>query len=133
MTPISAEQINDAVVNKDWPLFESVQFDTQDATEQKHTAVCQLRVTSELSYLAGHFPEQPVVPGVVQVHWVGELAKKVFACEGFSELKKVKFSNPILPDAQLALSLSFQKSKNQVNFVYSDDQQTYSSGVMVFQ
>lgn len=133
MTPISAEQLNDTLVSQDWPFFEDVAVVPQlDPLSDKQTINYQITIQPELSYLAGHFPEQPVVPGVVQVHWVGELSKRFFACEGFSALKKVKFSNPILPTTCLELSLSYTKSNKAVNFVYSDKQHAYSSGVVSF-
>ena len=133
MMSISAEQLNDSLVNIDWPFFEDVKLITeQDSSSDRHTINSQITIQPELSYLAGHFPDQPIVPGVVQVHWAGELSKRFFACDGFCSLKKVKFSNPILPMTTLQLSLSFSDSSNAVNFVYSDNQQTFSSGLVAF-
>ena len=125
MKSISAEQLNQDLVSLDWPYFDNISIDEQ-------TVKYDITVKPELSYLAGHFPQQPVVPGVVQIHWAGELSKQFFSCVGFSSLKKVKFSNPILPESSLELILNYKKSVNQVNFDYVDDQQVYSSGVISF-
>ncbi len=134
MMPISAEQLNESLVKLDWPHFEDIFIDAQDnSKDDKQTIKYSLIIKPDLSYLTGHFPQQSIVPGVVQVHWAGELAQQFFNCCGFSSLKKVKFSNPILPKMSLQLSLSFKKSVNQVYFVYSDEQQPYSSGIISFQ
>lgn len=133
MTPISAKKLNDSLVSLDWPYFD----DISDVIENngihgKQTIHFHITINPDLSYLAGHFPQQPIVPGVVQVHWAGELSKQFFDCDGFSSLKKVKFSNPILPKTSLLLSVSFKEGSQQVNFTYSDEKQTYSSGVILF-
>jgi hypothetical protein len=42
----------------------------EDRIEQR------IRVPNELACWPGHFPEHPVVPGVLQVHWAMELAAR---------------------------------------------------------
>lgn len=128
----TATQLNQELDSLEWPRFDSVSLD-ESSDEQKSVLQCDITINADLSYFDGHFPEQPVVPGVVQVHWVGELAQRYFACQGFSALKKVKFNNTILPTAALQLVLKHDQKSHQISFEYRDSGQRYSSGVISFQ
>ncbi|KAB2840154.1 MAG: AMP-binding protein, partial [Burkholderiales bacterium] len=46
------------------------------------TLVLQLRVAPELDFFAGHFPSQPILPGVMQVHWAIHFARLEALTEG---------------------------------------------------
>lgn len=122
---VSVDLLNQSLVREDWPRFDFVSL--VDAALQ-----LDIHIRSDLSYLAGHFPEQPVVPGVVQIHWVAELARRVFECRGFVNLKKIKFSNVVLPESSLKLRIE-HRSDASCHFEYHDAQQSYSSGVISFQ
>jgi len=121
----NADSLNKQYDEAEWPRFDSVVVNGRQAQ-------CSIYINSNLSYFEGHFPEQSVVPGVVQVHWVGELAQKLFACEGFNKLKKIKFSNVILPSSSLILSLDYRLQTGDISFEYKDANQCYSSGLISF-
>lgn len=124
LTP-SLAQLNDEFEPALWPRFEAIDLNHM-------TATFKLSVHSELSYFAGHFPEQAVLPGVVQVHWASKLAQRFFSCEGFAELKKIKFHSMVLPITNIELCLVCQADRHKVEFVFSDDQQRLSSGILLF-
>jgi 3-hydroxymyristoyl/3-hydroxydecanoyl-(acyl carrier protein) dehydratase len=92
----------------------------------------KLHINPLLNYFAGHFPDQPVLPGVVQVHWAGELAKLLFKLKGFTALQGTKFNGMILPDAIVTLALSFNQEKSSVRFKYFEADQKYSLGTLIF-
>lgn len=132
MSLISAEQLNTTLDPKLWPTFRAV-------TEQANGALLSLYVPERLSYFAGHFPTQAVLPGVVQVHWVGELSRMFFDIEGFSELKSVKFNSMILPSSDVELDLQFSEERQSLRFQYTGndpsndkEQIKFSNGNMVF-
>lgn len=130
MSTITAESLNKQLDSNEWPLVESLEH-FENGVEMA------LSVPECLSYFEGHFPEQAVLPGVVQVHWVGELAGKLFSDQNvsigyFSELKSLKFNSMVLPNTKLNLSLQFNAERNSLKFSYFSDNDKYSSGVLGF-
>lgn len=131
MSLISAEQLNQSLDPTIWPRFDLIEG-------QDKLVTILLYVPDNLSYFAGHFPTQAVLPGVVQVHWVGELAKKIFTVTGFSQLKSIKFSNMVLPDQTLELTLKYAQEKGTVRFSFQSpdsdgsQQMKFSSGMLSF-
>jgi len=99
-------------------------------TEQN--AVVDLFIQQELSWFVGHFPEQPVLPGVVQTHWACEFAQHIFALKGLKKVSNLKFKTMVLPDTELTLKISFNQAKNVVAFSYQNDNETFSTGSLLF-
>jgi 3-hydroxymyristoyl/3-hydroxydecanoyl-(acyl carrier protein) dehydratase len=115
--------------SRQWPQFSGATGEQSESGSELHF---DLLISSELSYFAGHFPQQAVLPGVVQVHWAVELTRQYLQLSGFAELRQVKFSNMILPECAVRLSLKQQTGKDSVRFRYSDQIQQYSSGSIYF-
>ena len=67
----------------------------------------RLDVNPELSWFNGHFPGQPVLPGVIQLHWAVLISRALFGLEGVpSEVKRLKFKRTIVPPREVDLLLS---------------------------
>ncbi len=93
----------------------------------------QLSIPSNLEVFAGHFPEEPVLPGILQVHWAVALAEFCFdraLGDGFNAMQGIKFNSMVLPSAELQLSLKLQDSK--LTFSYWQNGVKYSNGSLVF-
>lgn len=91
-----------------------------------------LRVQSELDYFEGHFPGQPILPGVVQVDWAVRMAHQYLTVKGsFSALEKVKFQSLVLPEATLTLALTWHDHKQAIAFSYQNVDRQCSSGMIV--
>ena len=93
--------------------------------------ICCL-VPKNLSWFKGHFPEQPVLPGVVQVNWASEIAQLLMNVKEFRGINSLKFNSMILPDTKIVMSLKHNQETNNVKFTYKSGEILYSSGVLNF-
>jgi 3-hydroxymyristoyl/3-hydroxydecanoyl-(acyl carrier protein) dehydratase len=89
-----------------------------------------LSVPAELDVFRGHFPEMPVLPGVVQIDWALRLARAQGLIRGEAEMRdfQVKFRNIIRPQMPLTLTLRFDDIKRRVHFDYHCAGALMSSG-----
>ena len=85
-------------------------------------------VGDDLAVLQGHFPTEPIVPGVAQLFWAAALARRVFprcatASSGLTgEVRSLKFKRVILPGTQLRISLTLKEGDPpHVAFDYQSD------------
>lgn len=68
----------------------------------------------------GHFPEQPVLPGVAQIHWAARTAQRHLSCRGrFSGLEALKFLRLIVPPADIELELDWAADTGLLGFRYT--------------
>jgi 3-hydroxymyristoyl/3-hydroxydecanoyl-(acyl carrier protein) dehydratase len=89
-----------------------------------------LRVPADLAFLEGHFPGQPVVAGVVQIHWVMQAAAdwlgaapRVLGFEG------LRFRDVLLPEQVFRLALTLSESGDRLRFeLTADDGRVFASG-----
>jgi len=117
----------------DWPALLDYSM-IENADEKTITAKINCLVPADLSWFAGHFPEQAVLPGVVQTHWAGELSVALFPVSDFQQVNGLKFKSMILPDTKLALTLVFKAEKNSVAFRYENSQSemVFTTGSLLF-
>ncbi len=87
----------------------------------------QLFLPAELVYFRGHFPDHPVLPGVVQLRWAIALAKPLGVAADFDTLERLKFTRPMVPGMRLTLSLSVAGA-GDIRFRYHDAGGDFSSG-----
>lgn len=74
-------------------FYKILEFNNSD---HQISAVIKLNKSHEI--YKGHFPGQPVVPGVMQLQIIKELAEKAIACELImSEVSFAKFLNMVDP------------------------------------
>lgn len=111
-----------------WPRFDGL-----ITCEQR----CRLDIFigADMHWLEGHFPQQPVVAGVVQTHWAGEIAKQLFATgDEFIRIDNLKFQQVILPEQSLQLTLEANVSaeNRSIKFCYRTDDTLFSEGKLVF-
>lgn len=68
------------------------------------TALC--RVDPSLDIFRGHFPGNPILPGVVMLEWLQQLSESQGAFPAVCSWKKVKFLSPVKPGTVLAFRLT---------------------------
>lgn len=94
----------------------------------------QLFVPKDLDYFNGHFPNAPILAGVVQLHWAVEYAKKYFLLAELEvkNIEVLKFQVVIIPGQELKLTL-IKKTANKVLFSYGSTKGQHASGRIVFE
>jgi acyl-coenzyme A synthetase/AMP-(fatty) acid ligase/3-hydroxymyristoyl/3-hydroxydecanoyl-(acyl carrier protein) dehydratase len=89
----------------------------------------QLSVPPDLAYFSGHFPEAPVLPGVVQVEWALNLGRQLLNLGGaFAGMEVLKFQQLVRPGDEIQLHLRFDPERSKLYFAYRNDTATCSSG-----
>jgi len=89
------------------------------------SATAIMNVKKDGFYVQGHFPGQPVMPGVLIVEAVGQAAAALTACGidpkeydnklvYLMSVEKAKFRNPVIPDCILELKIEAIRSHGRV-------------------
>ena len=88
-----------------------------------------LAVPAGLGAFAGHFPDQPILPGVVQIDWAIRLAAlHLDVAPPIARDFQVKFRRVIQPEAALSLTLRYDRAKGTLFFEYRVGEEIASSG-----
>ncbi|WP_342623565.1 AMP-binding protein [Pseudomonas alkylphenolica] len=94
----------------------------------------QLAVSADLAYFSGHFPQTPVLPGVVQIDWAIALGQALLdRPRRFAGMEVVKFQRVVRPGDLLTLTLRFDGERGKLYFNYSNDGEPCSSGRIVLE
>ena len=100
---------------------------------ERRTISCELAVPRELHVLRDHFPGAPVVPGVMQVAWAVELARRHGLASGpLHEILTAKFRRLVLPGMRLAARVESGPAPGQCCFVFELGGVAVSSGRLQF-
>ncbi len=93
-----------------------------------------LLVSPDLAHFPGHFPGQPLLPGVVEIDWAVRLAQRHFTLpsQRFSALKNLKFTSPVLPGTTLKLVLLWSAEKSRLEFTYTAGERACATGHLLF-
>ena len=90
-----------------------------------HSATAIMNVKKNSFYVDGHFPDNPVMPGVLIVEAFGQAAAALTA-HGIDEkeyqdklvflmsVEKARFRNPVIPDCKLELKIEAIRSHGRV-------------------
>ena len=90
-----------------------------------HSATAIVHVKKDSFFVQGHFPDQPVMPGVLIVESFGQAAAALTA-DGLDRatyknklvflmgVEKARFRNPVIPDCKLILQIEAIRSHGRV-------------------
>ena len=120
-----------SVASESGPVFYPLILDVRRGEDA--SVVLDMQVPASLVHFAGHFPEMPILPGVIQVDWAIRFAKQYLVPDGaFSALENIKFLALIFPDARLQLMLKWDAAARRLDFSYANDRRKFSTGRVVF-
>ena len=89
------------------------------------------RVAADHPSLPGHFPDRPIVPGVVLLDEVVALVQAALAAPGAVGLPAVKFVRPVLPE-QVVTVCCGAPSDGRIAFVATVDSHLVLRGSVQF-
>lgn len=120
---IGKEFENLAISKCQEPIMKSVKYN-------KNTFEGDFCFLKDSIYFQGHFPDFPILPGVIQLHFVFYILKYYFSVvpQKYS-LLKLKFMNLIVPQQFVHLSIENILSEN-ISFKYYQGDKVYSSGII---
>ncbi|HVZ99878.1 MAG TPA: AMP-binding protein [Caulobacterales bacterium] len=102
-------------------------LDVRSRTETQ--AEIAFALAPELVFFDGHFPGQPILPGVAQVHIAALLAQKLWGVwPSESNLARVKFRRTLLPSDFVVVKLSRKPDTGRVTFSFHLGEEEVSRG-----
>ena len=94
----------------------------------------EISAPEELYFFRGHFPEQAILPGVVQVHWAIELARSYLDLKSsFKGIEGLKFHRVITPCSTLRLTLEKSEQTGKLHFSFASEDGVHSQGRILFE
>ena len=87
-------------------------------------AIAKYTVKGDEFFLKGHFPDNPVVPGVILCEMMGQSACVLLDVDGkftpyFTGMNNVKFKNKVVPGDTIELKSRVEKVKGPFYFIKS--------------
>lgn len=106
------------------------QVEPLSAVEQDGEWQLELVVPLDLAHFTGHFPQTPVLPGVVQVDWAQQLARRLIndLPPRFCGMEVLKFQQLVRPGDRLQLTLRFDAARGKLYFAFRNGEAPCSSG-----
>lgn len=96
-------------------------------------AALLLSIPPDIECVAGHFPASPIVPGVVQLEWAIESARRLLAVVGdLTRMEALKFQHVMVPGMAVTLTLKWAAAERKLYFAYQSETARFSSGRLSF-
>ena len=121
MEILNKKQISDLLPHREPMLLIDRLYDIKKLS----SATAVVEVKKESFFVQGHFPDQPVMPGVLIVESFGQAAAALTA-NGLDKsyyenklvflmgVEKARFRNPVIPDCELILKIEAIRSHGRV-------------------
>tara|TARA_R110002110_G_scaffold29975_5_gene106239 strand:+ start:5096 stop:6775 length:1680 start_codon:yes stop_codon:yes gene_type:complete len=94
------------------------------------SATFELSLEPDLRWFDGHFPEQPILPGVAQLHIASVLAEETWGIVATgADMARVKFRHVMRPGDRVTLTLT-RTASERLDFKYLVDGDVTASGAI---
>lgn len=98
-----------------------------------HAARFELVAPRNLLYFNGHFPDRPILPGVVQIDWVIACGRQCFDLPPlFRGVHALKFQRVIPPETPVELEIVYDRAKSTLFFQIDSAVGRHASGRILF-
>ncbi|WP_188109697.1 AMP-binding protein [Pseudohalioglobus sediminis] len=102
-------------------------------TTRENGCTLKVWVDQNCRYFEGHFPQGPVLPGVVQVTWAEAYARRHLDISGtFAGMQALKFKEIVRPNSMLDLELDWDTGRGGLEFRFSSAGKVHSQGRLLF-
>ncbi len=109
-----------------WPEFKAIE-------QHQDTAKISLYISESIHWFTGHFPNAPVLPGVVQTHWAARLCEYLYPeARAFTRIDNLKFQSVIMPKQHVLLTIKHIQPKSAFTFSYTHEGNRLSEGKLIF-
>jgi 3-hydroxymyristoyl/3-hydroxydecanoyl-(acyl carrier protein) dehydratase len=96
-------------------------------------AEMRIAIPADLEYFTGHFAGAPVVPGVVQLKWAIDTARRLLGAGGeLQGMEALKFQQVMQPGVVATLTLKWVAAERKLYFSYVSAAARFSSGRLKF-
>ncbi|MDO1509338.1 MULTISPECIES: AMP-binding protein [unclassified Neisseria] len=90
-------------------------------------------VPLDLSYFGGHFANFPLVPGVVELQWVRDLAERFeWGRSSIIRVENLKYQQFLRPNDEVSAELKYDAEKSKLTFKLENQEAVCASGRIVF-
>ena len=101
-------------------------------TEEGEETRLELDVAEDLCWFPGHFPGQPVLAGVVQLHWAALVCQSLYGFDDCPyEVKRLKFKRVVVPPRVVTLAVA-PHGDCEAQFRFTSPGEQNSEGRIVF-
>ena len=91
------------------------------------------RVPLDLVYFGGHFAQFPLVPGVIELQWVRDLAERFdWGRRSIVRVENLKYQQFVRPNSKVLVELKYDSAKDKLTFKLENEEAVCASGRMVF-
>ncbi len=100
--------------------------------DSKKNVFATVTVDANSPWFAGHFPDEPILPGIAQLNIVTECIEKVLQKDLFlQKLTRIKFKQLIRPGDVLDIHAVIGKDENSYTFYIQNNEKEVCSGRLV--
>lgn len=99
--------------------------------DDQHTISTQITVNSDSPWFSGHFPDNPILPGIAQLKMVADViafSRKENLC--IKQLSRVKFKKIVRPGDKLEIHTAVGPATDTFTFRITSEAQDVCSGTM---